>query len=703
MARLLLEIVCEELPPGAVASALEQLGSAAEAAFAEARLGVKSVKTLGTVRRIAVLAEGVSPRQADRVSTVRGPAARVAYDAAGAPTQAAIGFARAQGVSVDSLQIREMDGGRYVAAEVRELGRPAIKVLEGVLPALIASVSFPKTMRWEAHGVRFGRPIRRIVALLGRRVVPFSYAGVRSGRRSAGHRFLGTGLATLPDADSYEAVMDQQGVVLDPARRRGRIVEGATSLAFGIGGSPILDQALLEELVWSIEHPTPLAGSFDPALAEALPSEVVVVTLQHHQKYFAVAGGSGALLPAFVAVRDGGVEHLDSVRTGHEWVVRARLADAQFFLDEDRRGGFDAWCEDLGRVAQISGLGSVSDHVLRVVGCAGWLAAALTVGAAERSNLARAARLCKADLVTAMVREFPELQGTMGRIYALERGERPAVAAAIEEHYWPKGSGGRLPATLPGALLAVADRAVLIAGSILAGLEPSGSQDPYGLRRAAAGVVSVLEEHNLGVSVDALFSRAASEFGVPESRAAEAARRAAELVRQRLRAILIDRGYAYDTVAAVMAVGSGDVPDIVRRAGALHDFRSRPEMARLMTAYQRAVRIVAQSGAVVPAAEESRDAGAAVREDLIAEPAEQALYDAWRSADSVVRGAVARRDYAAALSLLAGLDAPVAAFFDTVLVMAPDPLVRQNRLALLRSFAGSFGGIADFGVVTSPS
>lgn len=702
MARLLLEIVCEELPPGAVAGALEQLASGARTALAEARLGVESIRTTGTPRRLVLIAEGVSPRQADRVSTVRGPAARVAFDVAGAPTQAALGFARAQGVTVDSLQVREMDGGRYVVAEVRVQGGPAVRVLRAVLPALIAAISFPKTMRWAVHGVRFGRPIRRIVALLGRRVVPFSYAGIRSGRRTAGHRFLGTGTPSLPDAGAYEAVMDRQGVVLDPDERRRRIAEGVTSLASGAGGRPILDEGLLEELVWSIEHPTPLAGSFDPAYTDVLPPEVVVVTLQHHQKYFAVADGAGTLVPAFVAVRDGGVEHLDSVRTGHEWVVRARLADAQFFLEEDRRGGFDDWNESLRRVAQVSGLGSVADHVTRVADCADWMAGCLGVGAAEREALVRAASLCKADLVTAMVREFPELQGTMGRVYALERGESPAVATAIEEHYWPKGSGGQVPETLPGALLAIADRAVLITGGILAGLEPSGSQDPYGLRRAAGGVASVLEEHDLGVSLEALFSRAASAFDASMTASADSAGRAVDLVRQRLRTILTDRGYAYDTVAAVMAVGSGDVPDIALRAKALHDFRARPEMARLMTAYQRAVRILAQAGMAVSAEDGDGTGGLGVREDLIVEPAEQALNHAWRSADGMVRDAVARRDYSAALELLSRFDAPVAAFFDTVLVMAPDPLVRRNRLALLRSFAGSFGGVADFGVVVPP-
>jgi len=697
MSELLLEIGTEELPPMAVGPALKQLADQTVAALETARLPVGQVRTTGTLRRLVLIAEELAERQEDRATVVRGPAARVAYDAAGTPTQAAVGFARAQGVPVDALQIRDMDGGKYVVAEVREPGRPARDVIAQLLSGVVAGIAFPKTMRWDSHGFRFGRPIRRLVAIFDGRVLPIEIAGVKAGRRTSGHRFLAPRVVSLAHAGAYDAAMHRAHVILAPEDRRRRIVDLATAAAGEIGGRPILDPALLEELVWSTEHPTPLVGTFDAAFASDIPRPMVVVTLQHHQKSFAVERAGGTLLPAFIAVRDGGTDHLATVRTGHEWVVRARLADARFFLDEDRRSNFRLWNAGLERVAYVAGLGTVADHVARVKATAIWLAGHTAIEAVDRSALERAAELSKADLVTAMVREFPELQGTVGGIYAREAGEPEAVARAIEEHYQPKSAGDVPPQTRPGALLGIADRAVLLAGALIVGLEPTGSQDPYGLRRAAAGIVAILLARQLHISLRALFETAASAYGdrrdgsatvapAVSEREAQAVRAAVEFVLQRLRTWLIDQGFAYDTVDAVLATEVDDVTDLAARTRALQAVRIQPVMARLATGFARASRILSQGA---PAA--------VVDESALAEPAEIDLYRAWRAAREVVERASAARRYEEALDALAGLADPIDRFFDDVLVMSPDQRIRASRLALLRGVSDTFLRVADFG------
>jgi glycyl-tRNA synthetase beta chain len=628
----------------------------------------------------------LAPRQADRVVLVRGPAARVAFDASGTPTEAARGFARSQGISVDALQVREMDGGRYVVAEIREVGQPAANVLATLLPRLVAGLSFPKTMRWNATGFRFGRPIRWVVALLGGRLIRLEVAGLRAGRRTRGHRFLAPAAITLRDADDYPGAMRTAKVVLDPRVRRTRIVEGAVALARELGGRPVIASDLLEELVWSTEHPTPLCGTFDARLAAALPREVVLVTLQHHQKSFGIEDRTGALLPAFIAVRDGGTAHLASVRTGHEWVVRARLEDARFFLEEDRKGSFATWGARLAHLTHVAGLGTMADHVARLVRLTAHLAEATGIAEEGRAILDRAAHLCKADLGTALVREYPELQGVIGRIYAHEAGEPRGVGIAIEEHYWPKTVGGEVPTTIPGALLALADRALLLVGSMLAGLEPSGSQDPYGLRRAAGGVAAILVARGFGLGLRRLFSAAADTF----DRSADARERAVDacvsLTVQRFRALLTDQGIAYDTLDAVLATPHDDLADLAARARAVQAVRADPALPRLATGFARASRILDQG---VPAAE--------VDERLFTEAAERALYEAWRRIrDDVERLAAAGR-YDEALHALAQLAGPIDRFYDEVLVMAPEPTVRANRLALLRDVSATFRQIADFG------
>ena len=688
MSDVLLEIGTEELPPAAIAPALEQLQADVRAALQTARLEVGEVEVTGTVRRLVLTVAGLAKRQRDLVTEVRGPAARVAFDGEGQPTRAAEGFARSQGMTPADLRVVDRDGGRYVVAEKREIGRSAIDVLRELLPGVVAGLSFPRTMHWEASGFRFARPVRWIVALLDGRVVPLVIAGVKAGRRTRGHRFLAPGHVTVSSPRAYRAVVTRARVVLDAAERRARIGEAATRLAAEIGGRPLLDHDLLEELVWSIEHPTPVRGALDAAFMTDLPRPVLVTTLQHHQKYFAIEDAQGRLLPAFIAVRDGGATHMATVRTGHEWVVRARLADARFFLEEDRRGTFDRWNTQLERLSHVAGLGSMADHVGRLRRTAAWLAPAARLSADDATHLDRAAALCKADLVTAMVGEFPELQGTMGGIYARWAGEPEAVAAAIEAQYQPRGAGDVTPPTLIGGLLGIADRATLLAGCLLAGLGPSGSQDPYGLRRAAAGIVAILLAFELPVSIVELFGAVAGTFEAHGEARARAAETCTDVIRQRLRTLLIDQGIGYDTVDAVLTVSSDDVSDAAARARALHAVRGQPAMARLATGFARASRILSQGS---PAPE--------IREDVLKEPVELALYEAWRQVRATVSEAADARRYADALRVLERLADPIDAFFEQVLVMAPDAAVRANRLALLLAITHTFLKVANLGLL----
>jgi glycyl-tRNA synthetase beta chain len=685
-ASLLLEVGTEELPPLAVGPALRQLAEATAHALKEARLDPSGVQTTGTLRRLVVHAHGIGLRQASLETEVRGPAARVAYDGNGAPTKAALGFAKSHGVSVEALRVQERDGGQYVVVQKHEAGRRAADILRERLPRIVMDLDFPKSMRWSATSGRFGRPIRWVVALLDGRVLPVEIAGLRAGRKTVGHRFLATRTITVASSASYETAMKNAKVILGHAERRARIVDGAVKLANEIGGEAVLDPDLCEELVWSTEHPTPLLGRFDPGLAALLPREVVLVTLQHHQKCFGVEDSEHRLLPAFITVRDGGTSNLAEIRRGHESVVRARLEDARFFLEEDLRAGFDRWNAELPRLAHVAGLGTVGDHVARLQQVAAYVADAVDAKTSTRQVVTRAGALCKADLVSALVREFPELQGTVGRLYAARFGEPPEVGIAIEEHYWPKGAGGRPADTVAGAILAIADRALLMAGTHVAGMAPTGSQDPYGVRRAAAGLVATIVMHRFHLRVRALLDAAAALYTSDASARASAVRACAELLMQRLRAAWLDAGIAYDTADAVLATNGDDLADLQSRVEALHAVRADPVMPRLATGFARASRILAQG-----------QAGGNIDEALLQQEEETALYRAWRTVAGEVEDATARRAYGPALRALSRLADPIDRFFDKVLVMAPDAAVRGNRFALLRAVTNSFLRVADLG------
>lgn len=686
--RLVFEVGTEELPPSAAWEGARQLEELARQALDAARLPAGEVRTYSTPRRLALVVERMGPRQRDVVREVRGPAVRVAFGPDGRPTQAAEGFARAQGVPVEALERRTTPQGEYVFAVRREQGAPSSRVLAELLPSLVEGLVFPKTMRWGSGQARFARPIRWLLALLGPRVIPCSYAGVKAGRYTYGHRLLHPGRVRVPSADSYEGVLRRSGVLLDPDERRRRIVESVTRAARGAGGRPILDPDLLEETVQLVEWPAAFTGRFSEEFL-TLPREVLITVMQHHQKYFGVEDSAGRLLPAFVAVRNGGAVGLRTVREGNEWVLRARLADARFFFDEDRRRPLAARVEELRELVFHERLGTMADKTRRLEALARWLAEELAVAPETAGHLIRAAHLSKADLVTQMVRELPELQGVMGGIYARLDGEPEAVAQAIAEQYLPRGD--RSPQTEVGAYLALLDKADTLVGALAAGLAPSGSQDPYGLRRAAQGIVAVLAGRGVRLRLGRLAHAVLDAYGITEpERRTPAVSAALDLVRQRVRTLLLEEGVSYDVADAVLASspdGQGepadDVADAVARGRALWAFRQRPEFLRVYTAFDRASRIL-------PPGFDGE-----VRTDAFAHPTEERLHRAVEEARRRVEAALRERRYESALQALSVLADPVDRFFTDVLVMAEDDRIRANRLALLAQVVRLIRPLAD--------
>lgn len=695
MPDLLLEIGTEELPPGDVYPAAAQLARAVGDALSELRLGARGVKAFGGPRRLAVLATGLSARQQPAERRIRGPAAASAFDAEGHPTPAAIGFARSQGIPVGALETTEDPGGRrYVVAVVREAGRPAGDVLPQALVRAAGALTFSKTMRWGVGEVRFARPIRWIVALLGARVLPVEIAGVRAGRTTFGHRTLHPGAVRLTRPARYVDELRRAGVVVEPQARRALITEQARRLAASAGGTAVLDPALVEELVMSVEHPHALLGAFDPRYL-ALPREVLITVMQHHQKYVAVEDGSRRLLPVFVAVRDGSARQLATVRQGHEWVLEARLADARFFFEEDRALRLEEYVPRLDRLTFLTQLGTVGEKTRRLVALARGLADVLRLDGASAQALHRAALLCKADLVTRVVGEFPELQGTVGQIYALLDGEAPEVARAIGEHYRPAGTDDGAPKTRLGGLLGLIDKMDTLVGALAVGLMPSGSQDPHGLRRAANGIVDIVRTQWIALDIRRLARLAydgvrdsvkganrAHRNGTDEE--PEAVSQAVDLILQRLRGQLIDRGLRYDVVDAALAVSGDDLLAASSRADAVAGAVGEQRFAELYVGFDRASRIVTE------------EAAAAVDPGLFETDAERALFAAISAVRGPVREAARAGEFHRAMEALAPLVPPVNRIFDEVLIMVPDPRVRANRLALLREAAETFRIVADF-------
>lgn len=673
---LLLEVGVEELPAQVCPVALRQLEAKSAERLAEARLACAGIRVFGTPRRLALWARGVDDRQSDTTVVVRGPARAAAYDAEGRPTRAALGFAKSQGVDVAALVTETHAGREYVFVRRQEVGRPASEVLARLLPELVGQLEFPRTMRWGVGEFRFPRPIRWLVALWGSEVLPLTVAGVAAGRVTFGHRTLHPGPAEIPVPAAYLDVLRGIGVLADVDERRSRIWEGVAAAAAAVEALPRENPDLLEEVTHINEWPTAFVGRFDPA-ALTVPEPVLVTVMRVHQRYFPVQDARGQLRPFFAGVRNGGAHNLAGVVAGNEKVLAARFADARFFYDEDRKRALADRVGELASVGFAEGLGTLADKTARVGRLASWLAD--TVGMPPAA-VVRAAALCKADRLTHLVYEFPELEGTMGAHYATCDGEPADVALAIAEHVLPRWAGDALPESPAGLVLAVADRLDTLTGHFLLGRAPSGSTDPLGLRRAAAALVRLLEASAWDLSLSAAIAQAAA--GYPQLPGAPVG--LADFLRTRLAGRLEELGFAHDIVDAVLAVGADRVADAVARCQALRAAVTADGWEDTVVAFRRAGNLARQG-----------EPGGAVEPERLDTPEERQLWAALQGARAQARRALAATDYAGVLAATASLRASVDAMLTRVLAMDPDPAIRRNRLALLAGVAAIPSPVAD--------
>lgn len=684
-AEFLLEIGTEELPSSFVAQALRSMQATATDLIRQARLNSDAlvVHPMGTPRRLALRVSGLVDRQPDRDEAVMGPPWSAAFETDGTPKKAALGFAKKHGLEVDALVKRVTDKGDYVSVQIHEAGKATREVLAELLPALCERIAFPKSMRWGAGDIAFGRPIHWIVSLLGSDVVGFQFAGIDAGRTTRGHRFLAPDSFELGEAEEYEAALERAHVVVDVDERKSRMMDALVTEAKALGGVLKPDAFLAEECVSLVEEPFVVPGTFDEAFLE-LPDEVVISVMRDHQRYFAVrAAENGPLLPAYLNVVNT-AEDPETIATGNDRVLRARLADARFFVDEDLKAPLAERLPKLDSVVFQSKLGTMGAKIRRIEANA--CAIARRVGADVDASKS-AARLCKTDLETLIVYEFPELQGEMGRWYALREGIEPAVADAIRDHYRPQGADDVVPDQKVSAVVAVADRIDTLVGCFGIGLVPSGSADPFALRRAALGIIRIALEGPMDVDLRSLVVQALSAYQ-GDAKLKPAAAVEAELddfFRNRLRAMLKDE-YGGDVVDACLGAWDGSsIRDLHTRIEAVCELQTAAEFEALAIAFKRAFNITKDS----PRGK--------VDDSLLEDGAETALAQRFSSVRDRIREATTARRYADALKLIAQeLGSPIDRYFDEVFVMVEDERVRENRLRLLGEIADTVNGIAHF-------
>ena len=683
---LAFEIGVEEIPAFDLDSANKQLEKMVPAAFADARIPYDSIEIHSSPRRLIVMAYGVADATEALVEEYKGPAAKIAFDADGNPTKAAIGFARGKGLSPESLERREVNGTEYVFATKNIPATPVADLLPDVLAGFITAIKWPRSCRWAAYREYFVRPVRWIVAMLDDVVLPVSFAGAESSNFTMGHRVLAPGKHTVDTAANLLDVIRAAYVIPTQAERERIIREGVAAIEAETGFTADLPAKTLLEVVNLSEYPQPLVSTFDEEFLQ-VPEEIIVDAMLMHQRYFPLYDAAGKLTNKFIIVSNGNPECAATIIDGNERVVRARLDDAKFFYEEDLKHPLESYIEKLDKVVFQESLGTVRQKAERLEKLACALSADAQLSAADAADAKRAARLCKADLVTNAVIEFTSVQGVMGSYYAAASGETPQVAQAIGQHYQPRFAGDALPDTTVGKLVALADKLDTICGLFSVGQGPTGSSDPFALRRSAIGIVNMLET-GLAISLAAAIDESLASFAA-QGVAFDAAAVRAEVVDffvTRTKVMLRDGGVNADTIDAVLAAGVEEPAVISQRAHALEDARANDAETfdNLATAYARANNL------------RKPELGEGVDDALLTEP-ERALAGAVATAEQAVASALASDDFAAALSQLAALRAPIDGFFADVMVMDEDAALRDNRLRLLNRFVAVFANVADFG------
>ena len=661
---LLFEIGAEEIPAGFLPNIIKQLGELATAALAERHIPHGAVKVYATPRRVALLINDIAERGEDVHETHKGPSVSIAYDGDGNPTKAAIGFARGKGLDVSELKV--VDG--YIFADTTTAGLDTKEVLSDVLPSLITGLSFPKSMHWGDLEERFVRPVRWLVALFGQDVVPVTFANVTSTNVSRGHRFLGESELTIVEPKDYVNTLTKNFIMIDQDVRRETIRKQLTELAATKGATVVWDEDLLDEVTFLVEYPTALCGTFDESYL-ALPSDCIITPMKDHQRYFPMVDGKGKLLPMFLTVRNGDSKSLEVVVAGNERVLRARLDDAKFFFNEDRKTPLAGRYEALTKIVFQEGLGNLKDKTERLL----TLGAALAkeVGLADTATLERATHLAKTDLTTGMVSEFTELQGIMGKEYALLDGETPAVGEAIFEQYLPRFAGDILPTTDAGRILSIVDKVDTIVATFSRGLIPTGSQDPYALRRQTIGIINILMDSKWSLSMRPIWVKAMELLGVASEKQEELLDQLENFFILRLKNILLEQGMPYQVVDIVLSQETVTVA-LAEGLGKALTANRLDKNESLMQAYTRIFNMVKDVTFT------------GVDESLLNEDSEQALYKAALPVYTTNRNALEAGDYVKAVSLAESLVPYIETFFEHVMVMDKDEAVKQNRLQLLR-------------------
>lgn len=702
---LLVEIGIEEIPSNVMASTLKQLLSLTQKALSEVTISFSAPQVYGTARRLILFVPQLAAAQEAKMECVVGPPKQAAFDASGNPTQAATGFAKSQGVSLSEIQVKSAEtlgsaakgkkGDYLVVEKVKKIEATAF-LLETMIPDILGKLSFPRSMRWNASGIAFIRPVRSIVAIYNEKIVPFSFAGIQSGNTTSGHHMMSPDAFQVTDFARYQKELAKRFVIIDPDERFRRIESQLKALAKEKGGELKPDKALLWDAAYTVEYPNAICGDFDEAFLE-IPKEIIIAAMQEHQGYFPLYQKNTEpdkfekLLPHFITITNIEAQDMSTIQKGNERVLRARLHDARFYFDQDRKKPFSSYREELKKVIFQEKLGTVFQKVERIKTLSIFIANNMGWNSNKISDLERAANLCKVDLVTGVVREFTSLQGTVGRIYAALDGEKNVIGRAIEGHYLPKQAGGALPETTFGRILSIADKLDTLVGCFVGDLKSSGSEDPYAIRRQALGMILIIlsAEKLQSLSLDELIGKAILQY---EEQGVEMAENWRTTIQNGVSAFLkirldthLSEEIPSDLRAAILSPRNINNPaDLAARAKALFQFSSDPLFKPLMTAFKRAIRILPDGfeGEIDPG--------------LLNEVAEKHLYDALVSLKEKVTPLWPDRKYREILEALETLFEPLNQFFEAVMVMDKDEAIRQNRLSLLSEVQRQFNLFGDF-------
>lgn len=686
---LLYEIGTEEIPANYMPATLKQVRNISEEMLKNNRITFEEIKTYGTPRRIVLFVKGIAEQQENLEELVKGPSKKAAYDENGNPSKALLGFLKGQKAEPGDVFIKELSGVEYVYYKKQEVGQPVKEVLKTILPDILTSITFPKSMKWGNKSFRFARPVRWLVPVLGDELISFDKDGIQCSRYTKGHRVLSEGSIEINSTSEYFDKLRAGFVIADQEERCIIIRKQCEELAKVKGGEVLMDEELLEEIVYLVEYPTALIGGFDAEYLK-LPKEAVITPMKEHQRYFPVVDKNNNLMNYFITVRNGDSRFLETVQEGNEKVLRARLADANFFYSEDRKESLDKCAEKLKNVVFQETLGTISDKTQRIAAIAEYLATVSGLSASGKKSLLRAAYLCKADLVTNMVKEFDELQGIMGREYALLQGEDSEVADAIFEHYLPRFAGDITPTTPNGSILSISDKMDTISGCFAIGIQPTGSQDPYALRRQAIGVTSIILEDNIHLSLSHLTDNSLKPFaakGILKGDGDSIKSSIIEFFRQRFKNVMIDRGIEYDVIDAVITAQFDDIYDSYLKIQELSKWKHKDEFMKILGSFNRVSNLA------------SKAASPEINESLFTEEAELELYNAFNKSNAEFVNYVDNREYEKALELMIKLKKPIDDFFDKIMVMVEDEGVRNNRLGLLKSIGNMMSRIADLSLI----